>query len=317
MAIGTPGIMDNRSVLEKADLALADLLSGGLLLPAQAQKFMRILIKESKILKMATVVPMRAPKQLIEKIRFGTRVLRAGLEATALPVADRTKPELSKAELDAKLFKAEVRMSNEVLEDSIERGDLRQTIMQLLGDAIARDMDEVIIQGDTASADPFLAKFDGVLKQATSHVVDALDTRLNKNLLRDCVRLMPSEFLRNMADLAFMTSINAELDYRDSLMDRQTVIADAVIREDKPSEYSGAPVVKIPMFPETIGTGSHCTDIVFTDPKNINVGIWRQIRVETDKLISEGVLLIVATIRFDMKFAHEPAVVKAVNVKVV
>ena len=40
------------------------------------------------------------------------------------------------------------------------------------------------------------------------------------------------------------------------------------------------------------------------------------IRVETDKLISEGVLIIVATLRFDVKWGHEPAVVKAVNVKV-
>lgn len=316
MSTGTAGIMDNRSVLEKADLALADLLSGGLLEPAQAQKFMRILIKESAVLRMATVVPMRAPKQLIEKIRFGSRVLRPGAEATALPVGDRVKPDLSKVELDAQLFKAEVRMSNEVLEDSIERGDLRQTIMQLLGDAIARDMDEVIVQGDTLSADPFLAVLDGVLKQAATNVVDALDTRLNKNILRDCVRQMPSEFLRNMADLKFLTAVDAELDYRDSLADRQTVMGDAVLRQEQPVEYSGSAVIKVPMMPENIGIGLRCTSVLFTDPKNINVGIWRQIRLETDKLISEGVLQIVATLRFDVKFAHEPAVVKAINVKV-
>ena len=43
-------------------------------------------------------------------------------------------------ELDAKLFKAEVRLNNEVLEDSIERGQLRQTIMQLMAEAIAREL---------------------------------------------------------------------------------------------------------------------------------------------------------------------------------
>src|SRR5512142_496532 len=118
------GLLDNRTVLEKADLALADLTSGGgLLQPAQAQKFIRILIDESVILKQGTVVPMKSPKQLIEKVRFGGRILRAG---------DRAKPDLSQVELDAQLFKAEVRLNNEVLEDSIERGQLRQTIMQLM-----------------------------------------------------------------------------------------------------------------------------------------------------------------------------------------
>ena len=85
------GVMDNRTILEKADLALSDLTTGGgLLQPAQAQKFIRILIDESVILKQGTVVPMRSPKQLIEKIRFGSRILRPGTESTALPVGDRS-----------------------------------------------------------------------------------------------------------------------------------------------------------------------------------------------------------------------------------
>lgn len=316
MSNGT-GIIDNRSVLEKADLALADLLTGGLLQPAQAMKFMRILIKESKILSLATVVPMRAPKQLVEKIRFGSRVLRAGQEATALPVGDRVKPDLGKVELDAQLFKAEVRMSNEVLEDSIERGDLRQTIMQILGDAIARDMDEVIINGNTGSSDAFLAKLNGLIVQASTNQLNALDTKLNKSILRDAVKLMPSEFLRNPADLRFLTSVDAELDYRDSLADRSTALGDKFIEQAEPVQYGGIKVLPVPMFPENVGTGTHCTNILLTDPKNINVGIWRQIRIETDKLIGEGVLQIVATLRFDVKFAEETAVVKVNNVKVV
>src|SRR5919206_528825 len=90
------GFMDNRTILEKADLALADLTAGGgLLQPAQAQKFIRILIKESVILKQCTVVPMKSPKQLIEKIRFGSRILRAADQLTPLAPADRSKPDLS------------------------------------------------------------------------------------------------------------------------------------------------------------------------------------------------------------------------------
>lgn len=315
--MGETGIMDNRSVLEKADLALADLASGGLLEPAQAQAFMRILIKESVLMKLGTVTPMRAPKQLIEKIKFGSRVLRAGAEATALPEADRVKPDLSKVELDAQLFKAEARMSNEVLEDSIERGELKQTIMQLLGEAIARDLDEVSIQGDTTSLDPFLAKLNGLLVQATTNTVDALDARLNKTVLKDVIKTLPSEFLRDRMALKFLTSVDAEIDYRDSLADRATVLGDKFLEQDEPVGYSGVKVLPVPMMPENIGTGSHCTDVLLTDPKNINFGIWRSIRIETDKMISEGVLQIVATLRFDVKFAHEPAVCKAINVKVV
>lgn len=318
MSTVAAGLLDNNTILAKADLALSDITTdGGLLQPAQAQKFMRVLIKEAVIMKQATVVPMRSPKQLIEKIRFGSRILRAGTEATALPVADRSSPDLGLVELDAQLFKAEVRLNNEVLEDSIERGQLRQTIMQLMAERIATDMDEIVVQGDTTSSDKTLAVLDGVLKQATSHVVDAQGASTTKNIFHSMVKQMPSEFLRNKKELRYFTSIQSELDYRDSLAERATVGGDKWISEDVPVLYTGIPIVGVPLFPENLPFGMpavNTTDVLLTDPKNIQIGIWRNIRVETDKLISEGVLIIVATIRFDVKFAHELAVVKSTNV---
>lgn len=312
------GITDNRVILNKADLALADLTnSAGLLQPVQAAKFMRIMIKSSELLGMSTVVAMKSPVQLIEKIYFADRVLQAGTEATALPAAQRAKPDLSKETLTAKLFKAEVRLSNETLEDNIERGELRQTIMQLMAEAIARDTEEVVVNGDTTSADTFLAQLDGVLKQASSNVLDAGDTVTNKNHFRDMLKLMPQQFRRDKRKLCICTSTNAEVDWRDSITNRVGQQADDTLAKDQAPNYSGIPVTAIPMFPENIGTGSHCTSHLMCDPKNVNVGIWRNIRIETDKLVSEGVLIIVATLRMDVKFAHKPAVVKAINVKVV
>ena len=289
-----------------------------MLQPAQAQKFLRILIDEAVLLKMATVTGMKSPKQLIEKIKFGSRILRNGNEAQALSSADRAKPDLSNVELDAKLFKAEVRLNNEVLEDSIERGTLRQTIMQLMAERIAVDMDEVLVQGDTTSSDTFLNQFNGLLASVSSHTVDRADSTATRSLWRDMLKAMPNAFLRNKKTLRFLTSIDAEIDYRDSLADRATPnVGDRFVEEDAPSMYSGVPVVSVPLFPENIGTGSHCTNAVLIDPKNMNVGIWRDIRVETDKLVSEGVLIIVATLRFDFKLAEETASVKATNIRVV
>jgi hypothetical protein len=311
------GLLDNRTLLEKADLALSDLTTGGgLLQPAQAQKFIRILIKESVILKQCTVVPMKSPKQLIEKIRFGSRILRAADQLTPLAPADRSKPDLTHVELDAQLFKAEVRLSNEVLEDSIERGQLRQTIMQLMAEAISRDMEEVIVSGDTNNSDPFLAKLNGVLKQATSHLVDAQGQRTNKNVFRDMLKSMPSEFLRNKRALQFFTSVESELDYRDSIAERATPLGDRAFEQGDVVVYSGVPVTDVPLFPENLGPNSNTTNSILTDPKNINVGIWRNIRIETDKLIQDGVLLVVATLRFDARYAEETAVVKALNIRV-
>ena len=307
---------DNRTILQKADLALADLTAGGgILKPAQAQKFMRLLIKDSPLMRLATVVPMQSPKQQLSKIKFGSRVLRPGAEATALPLADRARPDLSQVELDAKLFKAEVRLSDEVLEDSIERGELRQTIMEMMAEAISRDMEEVLINGDTLSADPFLAVMDGVLKQATSNIVDAAATPIAKDLLRDMLKTLPSEHLRDKKAMRFMTSVDADLDYRNTLAERATAVGDRLLEGDTPVLYSGVPLQPIPLFPENLGAGSDQTVILLCNPKNIHVGIWRNIRVESARDISEGTLKIVATLRFDVKFAEEPGVAKAINVQ--
>ncbi len=306
----------NRTLLEKADLALADLTAGGgVLLPAQAQKFMRLLIKQSVLMQMATVVPMASPKHQIAKIKFGSRILRRGSEATALPVADRSRPDMSYLELDAQLVKAEVHLSDEVLEDNIERGELRQTILEMIAEAAGRDMEEVIINGDTASADPFLATLDGLLKQATSHIVDAGGVALSKNFLRDLLKSLPNEYLRDKKQMAFLTSVDAELDYRNSLADRATVGGDRFIEEDTPALYSGVPVKPVPLFPENLGQGANRTVALLCNPKNVHVGIWRQIRLESFRDVSAGVLRVVATMRFDAKFAEEAGVAKLINIQ--
>ena len=308
--------MSNRTILEKADLALADLTAGGgILKPAQAQKFMRLLVKESVLMKLATVVPMASPKQQISKIKFGSRILRPGAEATALVAGDRVKPDLSQVELDAQLFKAEVRLSDETLEDSIERGELRQTIMEMMAEAIARDMEEVIVNGDTASADTFLAVLDGVIKQATSNVVDAAGAPVSKNLLRDMLKTLPSEHLRDKKAMRFLTSVDADLDYRNSLAERATAVGDKFLEGDTPVLYSGVPVQPVPLFPENLGAGNDQTVVLLCNPKNIHVGIWRNIRIESARDISEGTLKIVATLRFDVKYAEEPGTAKAINVQ--
>jgi hypothetical protein len=350
------GYTSNRTILEKADMAIADLKDGGgYLLPAQSQKFMRLLIKQSELMGMATVVPMSAPKQQVAKIKFGSRVLRAGKEATRLADVDRAKPDFSYMELDAKLFKAEIELSDEVLEDSVERGELRQTIMELLAEAIGRDMEEVLIMGDTKSPDPFLAQLDGVLVQTTSHVVDAGGGKLTKDVLFDTIRALPSEYLRLKKTLSFLTSVDTELGYRNTLAERATVGGDKWIETDTPIMYSGIPIRAIPMFPENLpaavpipsaidsgpkpaATGTATsggaaspaapseppgptpvprdrTSLILCNPKNLQVGIWRQIRIETWRDISAGVLRVVATLRFDTRWSDERGTARVSNLR--
>ncbi len=310
-------MQSNQTLLQKADLALSELTSdGGVLNEAQAKKFIVKLIKEGKMMGLATVMGMAAQKQEINKLRFANRVLRNGTPGVALAVAERSKPNLGRVELDAKLLKAEVRINTETLEDNIEGAALQQTMMDAMGAAIARDLDELFINGDTSSNDLYLATLDGVLKQATSHVVAAGGTVLTKSVLKSTLKALPIEYQRQKDMMVLMTSPNTETEYVDAMADRATPFGDNKLQQGGGITYQGVPLISLPMWPENLGGGQDETAVLYTDPKNINIGVWRKITVEIDRDIAAGVLLIVATMRVDMKFAEEDAVVKTTGVLV-
>lgn len=317
--------MDNRSLLQKAEISLSSLSANGALQPAQAAKFMRLLIKESTFLPQTTVKAMKAPKEQLSKIGITGRVLHAGAEGVALNTNDYTAINMADQELDCDLFKAEVHLTNEVLEDSIERGELRNTVMQMFAEHIGRDMEEIVLSGDTALAgtDAFLGTFDGARKQSSAHVVDHNDATTNRALFKNMLKTLPQQYLRSKSKFKYFTSINSEIDYKDSFADRETALGDQATRGDVQLAYSGVSIESIPMMPENVQSthiagvpGQNTTNVLLMDPKNVNVGIWRKIRLETDKDIQRGVMIVVATLRFGCKILHNDAIVKATNVKV-
>lgn len=307
----------NQTLLHKADLALGELTTdGGALQEAQAKKFIIRLIKEGKMMGMVTTKPMAAQKEEVNKLGWLNRVMRNGQPGVALTQAERSKPNLSRVELDAKLLKAEVRINRETLEDNIEGAALQATMMDSITEAISRDLDELIINGDTASADNYLATFDGLLKQATSHVVAAGGVVLNKNVLKSTMKAMPIPYQRAKDKMVFLTSPNTETEYVDAMADRQTAVGDTKLLNGGGITYQSVPIVSVPMWPENLGGGSDETTVLYTDPKNINVGVWRKITIALDEDIVAGVLIMVVTMRLDMKYAEEDAVVKTTGVKV-
>jgi len=307
--------MSNETVLRKAEIAVGDMTDhGGILLPAQAKQFMHMLAKESVLLSRVTMVPMKAPKQQYTKIKMADRVLRAGREAVALHPDDYAKPSFAEIELDAKLFKAETHITYETLEDNIEGGTFQQTIMQMMAEAIARDQEDLIINGDTKSADPFLKTMDGLLVQSRRHVIDAQGKAINKDLLSNLLKILPAEQKRNKNKMCFLTGINAEQDYRSTLAERATAVGDKFLEGGTPIMAFGLPIMSVPLFPENLGAHQDQTHVLLCDPKNVFVGIWRQIRVKTAEDISKGTVKVVTTMRFDVVLSEPEATAQGVNV---
>lgn len=182
--------------------------------------------------------------------------------------------------------------------------------MDELSKAVGRDIEWVSVNGDTASLDPTLATMDGFLKQITSNVVLGGSANLTKAILRDMLKLMPDEFA-NDPKLRYFTNRDARIDYRDSLADRATTLGDISLLNKTETVYNDIPVDWIPEFPVNLAGD---TEVLLANPDNLYVGIWRKISVKLDEDISAGVVIMVASIRFDVKVGEETATVKATDI---
>ncbi|HHV62114.1 MAG TPA: phage major capsid protein [Firmicutes bacterium] len=311
--------MDNKELLQKADMVLADLSAGGLLQPEQANKFIDMVIDTPTIFKNARMERLAAHKRVIDKIGFDRRILRPAVENTPLAEADRSKPTTGKVEIDTKELIAEVRLGYQVLEDNIEGRNLEDHIMKLIADRVALDLEELIIQGDTSSTDPYLKVMDGLLKRITSHVVDAQKAAISKALWKELFKAVPTKYIRNKKEWGFFTSHNVEVDWRDYLADRATGAGDRFLLEDVPAVAYGVPVYGCAMMPEAQDTATPpntLTSAIFTHPQNIIIGFHREISVETDKDITARQFIIVVTCRVGLALEEEDATAKMINIKV-
>lgn len=293
-----------RSIVQKADLAVSDLTSdGGYLNPEQANTFIRTLIEQPTIINQLRVVRMSAPKRKVEKIGFGSRILKpAPSSGTALDDADRSKPTTATVELETKEVIAEVWLPYDVLEDNIERGNLQQTILTLIAQRAALDLEELIIKGDTSqSADSYLELTDGIIQLAGNEVDAAAVTDINKALFKMALNNMPDKYLRNKSMMRNYVSHSVELEYRDSLADRGTDLGDRTLTGNGPVSAYGVPVEGCALMPDD--------KLVLTYPQNILFGIQRDIQIELDRDIRRRVMVIVLTMRCDVQLEEADAAV--------
>jgi hypothetical protein len=311
---------ENMSAIEKANATLAWLAPAGQLVAEQAKEFMQLAILQSVMLGEITVTPMNAPQKQINKMVFGsTRILGPGSSGAAVPLAQRSRPDLSQTVLSTVLAKGEVRVEDEVFEDNIERQKLQTTLMALIGEKTGADMEDLAINGNPTSTDPFLALLPsgGFLYQTVSNVVNANGVRLNKTTLRDTWKSVPRQFRRFKNTLMFFTSMDAQVDYADSIASRQTPGGDdALLKTDISSapKWTGVPILGVPLWPEQQGSSTNQTSMLVSNPKNYTVGVQRDIRLEYYRDVSAGESVFVVTLRLDAKIAHEPATASAIAI---
>lgn len=312
---------NNQAIVDRADLVIGDLTTnGGLLQPQESQQFIDYVLDEPTILPQVRTVRMASPEVRVNRMGFGTRILRAahvtGGELDAggndryLRAAERAKPTTRQLVLRSNEVMAEVRIPYEVLEDNIEGQSFEQHIMRLIAKQVAIDLEEWALWGDTASSDTYLALQDGWLKRANQHIADNADAGVSPDVFTNALLALPQKYLKYLNDLRAYVSMANTIRYRTKVSQRQTGYGDSALQAPIPLYAQGLKIEGAPSLAmDNVGNKG-----LVTFPKNLVFGIRRDISVETDRDIRSREWIVVVTCRVGTQIDDVDAVVKMENI---
>ena len=274
--------------------------NGGLLNPEQSARFLDYMFDATVIGKVARTVRMKSDTAEIDRMSVGEKLMKLATEGD--DTAANNAVTFSKISLTTKKLRMDWELSTESLEDNIEGADLEDHIARLMATQAGNDIEDVILNGNTAlSSDPLYKSFDGVVKKAkaSGRVVDAAGDPVSREVFNKALKAMPRKYKQRRGDLRFLAGSNLIQDflYANSIGTNQTIpqdIASSVIRGGVaplggPAGYVapfafGIPIVEVPLLNETqtgdytTPTGSH-GDIHLSFPNNVVIGVKRDVTV--------------------------------------
>jgi hypothetical protein len=297
-------------ILSKADEVTTGVVgndSGGLMKPAQSNRFLDFVIDQSVLMQNARVVRMRTPQMEIDKVSVGTRLLSKATEAT--DSGANAAVTFSKVSLSTVKLRLDWALSTESLEDNIEGASLEDHIAQVMARQTANDLDDLFINGNTSSNNGLLKALDGFVKLAKTNgrVVDEAGNQVSRATYDRILRNMPTKYLQRRNELRFFSGSGNVQDTIYSLGNPNSA-TEATAGAPSPGSVTGdvaflqgamrgnggpgstgispfgIPLIEVPLMPETVSgdysgaAGSH-GHIELTFPQNRVIGIHRDITV--------------------------------------
>jgi len=301
---------------DKADMALSDLTAGGRLQPDQLKQYIRVAIKKSVLMGMVRVTTIPTPEYNLPKMTTMGEVMKPGVSGQALALAERSKVGLGYVQLVSKMGKAEVDIPREVLEDQIERGAFKNSVMAYLGEHTSADLEKQLIKGNTSTgATAWLKLQNGLIALTTSNTSAAGNVDLDKDVLETLDEALPEEY-DEQPGMAYFTNRFARNKFRQSISDRTGGLSDAVVdgTAKKDLGWQDRPIKKIPLFPNDLGTGVDETRVLLLGPKNAIYAFYRKVTLDTEFAVRAQVYVIVLTLRSAIQYEHEPAAAMATEI---
>lgn len=311
---------------------------GAFLSKEQAQNFIDFAWDSTVLAKEADRRIMSAPEQSWNTVAVGARITRGAVEA--VDTGENAAANFTRLTLRTHKLRLDWELSAESLEDNIEGQDLDTHLARLFAGQFGQDLEDLAINGDTASSDPLLKVADGWHKQALAgRVIDgsALGNQLGRAHFNAALKGLPRKFQARKGDLRFYGSPQLCNDYLFSLSEYPANPADMVMSAlNAGSTVSGeagsvvaapfgVPLVEVPMFDTGFNAANAGTDvspleaksyIELTAPKNRIWGIQRDIQLFREYAVKKDTIEYTMYIRAAWAWQNLDAVVTVNNIPV-
>ena len=278
--------MTNKELVQKAIITTDQLAAAGKLNPAQADKFIDLVIDVTGLSGNVRIARFRNDQLDIDKINVGKRVALPKSEASGPAV--RRKVNTSKVSLNPKNVVVPFEISSDFMMENIEGEQVEDTIIKMMATQFGNDLEELYILGDTLGVaaleadlidggsstqvvkDSYLALFDGWLKLAgQAHVVDAAGANISSNVFSKMIKEMPDKWKRVRRNMRFFTSTDHEQNYRNSVSGRATAAGDAALNSTNNMTPFGVEVVPLALLPTQPTVVKH---VVLTGTTAVGLG---------------------------------------------
>jgi HK97 family phage major capsid protein len=297
--------------------------NGARLLPDQSDTFFQMVFDRPGLLGDLRNVAMVSDTMNINKIGLGNMILQVAPSGTApyivdgagetfsndrnLPSANRFSPTFQQVQLTVKEYMAEIHLTDDVIENNLEQTQLVSTIMDMATRRLALDIENILINGDTTnnSQAAVFQLQDGLLKRIVTNVVDNQNATIGLDTFVSMQSALPTKYMNELGNMRYYLHNYKELAWRQQLASRGTSVGDSVLVNGGEVNALGVPMKVVAQMPQP--------NILFTDPKNIIVGMQRDMRLETERLPRSRMTAFIFSVKLGIQLEQEDATVKLIN----
>jgi HK97 family phage major capsid protein len=266
--------------------------AGGYLVPPEyVNRILDVAIQQSVVYPKVTKIPVASNQMYLTGVSSAVTFSYPGENATTTPTA----PIIYQAGVPIKKGMALVDIPNELLADATIGGAVDAYLVNLIGRAFGKEMDRLILVGDTSSGDPFngILNTSGItyVVEATGHTSD-----VTYDALIDAINAIPSDYKLNPFWIAHRT-------FYAKAFEVKTTTNQPVLNPEAKT-LVGYPFERVEVMPSTFAASKPIA--LFCDPVNVMFGMRQELQITASKEAKFDLDLteLKATFRFGFYIAY-------------